>query len=266
MPFRFNVASTGPGFYSVGPAIVVIGMRNIPPSPMIPILQVGSGFSGSNLALPAESAITPVVLGTFETKPKIIMTYSFAQFQTDEGGGKETPEDRCYNGREAVVTGVMNWFDMPVMMNVMNQAAALGWDLQGNPLDPRGLTDLKALTGRDTVDSLGVLMGREQRCFELWIVFPRNIQPNMAARGCIPGYHFPQAFLDNPAEIEPSGGEYKQLVTFRCQRKRIQNPASGIAIIGGIRGLTGQSELMLYDHLGLNGSPMNNLPVLLGPG
>lgn len=226
--------------YSTGPAFVVVGVQT------------------------QTKSTTIETLGTFEVRPRIIVNQHFVPIESDEGGGRECPTDYIYVGKDAIITGVMNLQNMPVMLRLMNPAVALGFDDEGNPEDPSEI-DLSEEAGYDNVNTLGTIMGRESKTFDLWICFTRNWVDDAPELGLIPGYHFLASFLAGPTELHPGSGDFKQLVTFKCMRKRIpafvQDDNTSITPVLP----DDDVNLVLYDHLGLNGQPMSELPITVLP-
>lgn len=233
--FFVSVGGDMSGFlYTTGPALAVVGTVN----------PVG----GSN------GPVLPKFLGTFLSPPRISLINSFAPVFADEGGGSGVPTDRIYTGNEASVSGVLNRFNMPLLQTLLNPTGTLGiFDGGQGPFGAsmgpifRPNVDFSNVNGRDTQATLGVLMGREDRTFDLWILFPNNLSPGMQQAGLVPGYHFLAAFLHGPTDIQPGSGEMRKTVVFQCQRKRTFNQTLG------------RVELVLFDHLGLNGRDMNFL-------
>jgi hypothetical protein len=196
----------------------------------------------------------PRFLGTWEDPPEITIERSYQDVK-NQLFGSGVPADRSYQGKEAMVTGVMNRFEFPTFLGLQQGpiSAARGAAIlavAGAPDAAAGLgvnpVTAPYLEGSDVGLNYGSLMSQGGFGCTLWVYFPRSATVGGVGvtPGLIPGYRFLSAFLLGPDKLNPGTVDLKENVIFKCQR--VAGAGGGPAGLAGLTPLT--MTLNCWDH------------------
>jgi len=215
--------------YSTGAALICVGPRASSPG----------GITNANA----------VYLGTCEARPKLRIDRKFLSVFNDLGG-PDLPLEYAYTGKEAMLSGIFNRFDMSILrwcMSVPQMATTVNETTNGPPAVGAAPGTTAQTDGSDDLLTMGTMVNQELAGFVLYLIFPKMFQlltgpggNSSQLSGGIAGYRFFVSTLFGPDDITPGVGDYKQAFVFKCQRQF----QSSNTMLG--------AKLQLYDH-NLNG-------------
>jgi hypothetical protein len=95
-----------------------------------------------------------------------------------------------------------------------------------------GVNDAVNESGFDDDSSLGTILMREGSTYDIWIIYPNNLNAAMLQMTLIPGYHFLAGSLVRCVTVAGSQ-EMQKAIVIQCLRKRIvANKVSRVPTIG----------------------------------
>ncbi len=164
------------------------------------------------VAFPGQS---PEPFGTAESKPKIRRIRRHADVMNDLAG-TELPFDRMYQGRMALVGGVLTRWRESVALRLATE--------------PKYSFTFGIET--DVPGDIGTFYGLEGRMVTLFVEYMYGATFAKAvhvAGSMLPGYRFPGAIWEGPDEDELGTGPKKLQFLWWCQR--VYDPNTGIFVL-----------------------------------
>lgn len=181
-----------------GPVAVWVGVPILFPK----VEKVPTGDSrGSVNQVSLQTTIAPVFFGWGESAPDPEFLPEYENLMSDLGGTRK-PWDKIFEGADARVSITSTIWDEDVLQSCMSYTK----------------TSLPGVVGNYDV---GTLMHAEKRSYQLWLVYPYQVKPFMAAANMRKGYHFYGAMIEGPVRRKQGTGGNKVSLSWYCGIPRI---------------------------------------------